>query len=746
MIESITLKSVASYGKESQSIEELEQINYFYGANGSGKTTISRLIANESEEKEEIFSECSVEWKENRKLQTLVYNRDFVEKNFKPNADIPGVFTLGKESIGTISKIDEINNDLDRLNVKIQKLTSTLGSEQSNSGKKGELEHLEDDFQGKCWEFKQRYDDIFKEAFQGYRNSKTKFKMKFLEEVKSNEAELKSFEDLKKNCSEIFTDSYERLAEIETLDDTILVGLEEREILAKKVIGKDDVDIASMIKRLGNSDWVKQGRVYYEQNDDFCPFCQQKIDTSFEASLNQYFDETYLSDINEIENLEKIYNESSTNLIQCLQKIISEKPLEIEEIDSRWLESQKRLIQSKIEKNKQLIQKKKREASLVIKLESLKAIVKETNQKITNANDEIKNRNKRLDEIDQEKLRLKTQIWKFVVEEGKDKYTQFMKKRRDLNKAIHSLQSKLSAKEQERNTKRREVDQLEMKISSINPTIIEMNQHLQSVGFDGFSINKSSEKGYYKIVRSDGTGASETLSEGERSFITFLYFYKLLEGNTSSYGITDDRVVVFDDPVSSLDSFILFFVSSLIRSLIEKVNNAQGNIKQIFLLTHNVYFHKETTFNSSRNSKGKINNETFWIVKKNDQYSEVKQYDHNPVKTSYELLWKDVKENGGSKQYIQNILRRILEFYFQHFGNISRDKLISYFSGPDKNVCISLLSWINTGSHIPEDDLYVACDEENINTYLSVFEEIFKKSGHHAHYNMMMAENNLKDT
>ncbi|MCH8133864.1 MAG: AAA family ATPase, partial [Myxococcales bacterium] len=64
-------------------------------------------------------------------------------------------------------------------------------------------------------------------------------------------------------------------------------------ILKKKVSGKDDVDVAAIIIKLDNSDWVRQGLPYYEVNDQVCPFCQQETGEAFAASLKEYFDETF---------------------------------------------------------------------------------------------------------------------------------------------------------------------------------------------------------------------------------------------------------------------------------------------------------------------------------------------------------------------------------------------------------------------------------------------------------------------
>lgn len=56
----------------------------------------------------------------------------------------------------------------------------------------------------------------------------------------------------------------------------------------------------------------------------------------------------------------------------------------------------------------------------------------------------------------------------------------------------------------------------------------------------------------YQIERENGELAESTLSEGEITFLTFLYFLQLAKGSTNETEITDDRVLVIDDPISSL--------------------------------------------------------------------------------------------------------------------------------------------------------------------------------------------------
>jgi wobble nucleotide-excising tRNase len=242
----------------------------------------------------------------------------------------------------------------------------------------------------------------------------------------------------------------------------------------------------------------------------------------------------------------------------------------------------------------------------------------------------------------------------------------------------------------------------------------------------------------YKLIRPNGSEVLNTLSDGEKNFISFLYFFHLLKGSHTESTLNNDRVVVFDDPVSSLDSDVLFIVSTLIRSLFEDLRNNNGTIKQIFILTHNVYFHKEISF--KHNNKNEV---SFWLIKKRGVHSIVEYLEKNPIKTSYDLLWDEVRaepENRNNTTF-QNTLRRILETYFNLAG-ISLDGLHAEFIAAEEKIMYkTLCSWVNAGSHgsgLFEDLNYAIPDEDTIEKYLQVFKKVFYKLGQISHYNMMM--------
>ena len=94
MIKEILLKNVASYSEQGGSINNLSNVNFFYGANGTGKSTISRyLFEVGSNSISEKYSQCEIAW--DSSLDILVYNQDFRDRVYHTE-HIPGVFTLGQ--------------------------------------------------------------------------------------------------------------------------------------------------------------------------------------------------------------------------------------------------------------------------------------------------------------------------------------------------------------------------------------------------------------------------------------------------------------------------------------------------------------------------------------------------------------------------------------------------------------------------------------------------------------------------
>ena len=362
MIESIHIANVATYGNIPEIMDGLSQFNYIFGSNATGKTTISKIIDDESG-----FPSCTVNWQGGTKLQTLVYNEDFVKQNFDQSPELKGVFTLGEKSVDTLKMIATAKIKHDDLTVKIENLTIGLEGGDGTGGKKGELADLEEELQTKCWVQKQKHDERLKGAFEGFRNSAARFKNKILQELKDNSASLLPLSNLEKKAETVFGPAPTMEKMIPALDAEALLDHEKNLILEKRVIGKEDVDIASMIKKLDNSDWVRQGRTFYDANNRTCPFCQQSTTEEFAQSLNEYFDETFEADSKAINNLITNYKTDSDRLQQEIDSIIA-IPSKFLDVDK--MKAEKQILDSRLTVNEQrLVAKKKEPTTLLTNME-----------------------------------------------------------------------------------------------------------------------------------------------------------------------------------------------------------------------------------------------------------------------------------------------------------------------------------------------------------------------------------------
>lgn len=732
MIAEITIQNVATYTGP-VTLSDIRRINYIFGPNGSGKTTIGRAI-----EQAEGHTDCQINWSGGTPLEVMVYNRDFVDRNFNLSSPVRGVFTLGENQVQAETQIATLRPQAEQQLSRITALHNLLDGDSEQIGKRQELTNLESTFRDKAWKQKQKHDDYFQVAFTGARNSAEKFKERVLHETTIHNADLLDLAILKEKAATVFATALQRTDTLPLIVVDSLLLHESNTILQKPIIGSQDVNIAALINQLGNADWIKQGLHFHQQAIDICPFCQQKTTPEFTQELSQFFNQTYQDEIQEVTQLKSNY-ESATNTAKAIISTI--KQINSEFLDNALFVAEAGLFEDLLDRNLGLILNKTQEPSRRLALESVSDLAEKLAAHINQANIKIAEHNQIVTNIGQEITVLTAQIWRFVIDELNADITEYQANKTRLENTIRGMEQGLEAAKTRKRELEEQIKALERQSTSVHPTKDAINSLLRTFGFTSFTIQIANEQGQYKICRADGADARKSLSEGEKTFITFLYFYSLIKGAQTAEGTTTNRIVVFDDPISSLDSDVLYIVSSLIKGVFEEVKSQSGNIKQVFVLTHNVYFHKEISFNSRRFGRTPFTEESFWMVKKLSTGTIVERCNENPIKSAYELLWGEVKSANTSSLTLQNTLRRILENYFTMWGGKGKDEICEMFEGREKLICQSLFSWVNDGSHSVHDDLYISHGSQTNESYLQVFKQIFAHSGQEGHYNMMMGIN-----
>lgn len=666
----------------------------------------------------------------------MVYNNDFITSNFTDSKELQGVFTLGKAEQAQLDRLKDLQEVRKRHEKLIAKSTIMLEGEDGKHGKNGELVYLEAKLVARCWEQKTKHDELLKGAFSGLRNNKEAFKSRMLQEYETNTSSLIDLAGLQERALILYGAQPVKMSLVPNLDLTRLIAFESSPILAKKVIGKEDVNVSAIIQRLGNSDWIRQGMRFLEHTDDQCPFCQQVIPRNFEQDLAEYFDETFEADSKAVSTLRTNYFQVADETLAQARALLS---ADCTHLDKDKISLEIQALEALVLVNKDRMEKKVSSPSTKIEFEGVDDIQNGFAEIISAANVKVTEHNRLVASFTAEQSKLTGEVWKYLVEtELKSTLTDYSSEKSQLKSAIESISLTRDKAKQNVAAGQVDIDQIETELTSVKPTVIAINKILKNFGFRSFSLDPACLGNSYKLIRSDGKDAKQTLSEGEKSFVTFLYFYHLLRGSITTSGITSDRIVVIDDPVSSLDSDVLFIVSSLIKELFATVRKKDSHLKQIFVLTHNVHFHKEITYDQRRKAEASLSDETFWIVRKPADYSTVEFHTTNPIRTSYQLLWAELKKFPAPALTLQNTMRRILENYFKILGGVDTYHLVGSFEGIEKVQCQSLISWVNDGSHYAPDELYVAIGDAMAASYQKIFFRIFKVTEHTAHYRMMM--------
>lgn len=732
MIKRVSLKNIASYTADEQMVEPFK-VNFLFGLNGSGKTTLSRYLASPADEK---YHDCQMDWY-GTPIKCAVYNRDFVKDNF--NETVPGIFTLGEGTIETKELIKRLTDEIAELDkIKDSKMKELDGAG-SCGGYKKQLQNHEDSYAIKFWDIKQKLDrekSPMLKAITGVLGSKERFKEKVLSENISNKSELLDKASLEEQSARLFDASAEKVPTITSPSFADILSYEDDEMLKTIVVGKENVVISGLIQKLGNSSWFSQGVQYLSKSDGVCPFCQQKLPEDFGKQIEEYFDATYKNNIKKIASLKHKYDLEADRIAARLQELV-DSPNNF--LKTALLEKDLTALKTKIESNKKKLSDKVSTPNNTVSLVPLKEVAESIEMIIGNANESIREHNAHINNIKDAKEKLTSKVWKYILTQLSADIGMYSTRKTEIEKCIMEAETELDDAEKKREIKSRELREAEEKLTSIIPTAKGINEILESYGFNGFKLKVDEINKTYQFVRADGEPAFKSLSEGERNFVTFLYFIHTLKGNIDESGHEEDKVLVIDDPVSSLDNDVLFLVSTLIRDLFEDVYNDKGVIKQILVLSHNLYFFKEVSFDRGL----KKENTGYWMITKSGNASKITAYRENPVSSTYEMLWDEViqaNENSAACNTLTlaNAMRRIIEYYFKFLGGEDLSKFHRQFPDGDRQIFKSLISWMNSGSHSAFDDFSATATNYGAEKHLAVFRELFNKTNHISHYNMMM--------
>lgn len=716
---------------------KFKKLNIIYGRNYSGKTTLSRLfrsienkiLHNDYDSPNFAFtledgSKVNQDNLIDNNIDICVYNTDFVKDNLNWLHNEDG-------TIKPFAILGEINIEVEK---KIQEFNDKLGDSPDEVEKEGYRKGLYSELKAKEKEF-----GVIKNDYKTKKDSiEKKLKDKANNDIKTNPL----YKDVNYTVPKIKRD-------IETIQTQIVIKLTDEDIEQHKKLIKEETkrDVTELPEKKPNfvkyynetkelldrqikpsdtiqdlindsllQEWVRQGRSLHENKRNTCAFCGNSIDDKLWDKLDKHFNkesEILRKEIlNKIEELKKAKN-GLDNFIKFNEKdFYSQLENDVKKLLDKW-----KILKAQYSENIgmliQLLEKREKNIFQELQIENIEDISDEILKFFQDINILIKEHNSKTKTLsdDQEKaikeLRL-NEVRKFIEAIDYDKKIEELNTIEDNKSKAEEERSKISLKIDEYIE---EIRKLETQLNDESKGAELINEYLEKFfGHNGFKLVaiEDDSGARYKIQR-NGIDA-KNLSEGECSLVSFCYFIARIKDKLNDS--SRQTILYIDDPISSLDNNHIFFVFSLIESMITK----EKKYKQLFISTHNLDFLKYI----KRLTAKKEDLEYFIIEveqKQNDKRSTMKLMPSHLKEfiTEFNYLFSEIYkfykpatgdrtrqiENTYNKFYnIPNNIRKFLEYYlFYKYPNSSNplenlDKLF------DNNIPALLNRIVNEFSHL----------------------------------------------
>ena len=723
MITKIAMNNVASY-KSLTTLETDKTVNLIYGLNGTGKSTLSSFLYNKDDSK---FNDCSINSLIDEDIR--VYSQKFIQDYFYESGNLKGIFTLSrknKEAEETIKtaekKIKDLKDDETKINQQQNKQITSLETKRKKT-------------ENKTWEIKTTFaggDRVLEYCLERLKNKDLLFD--HLANIKKpDEQPEKTIDQLKKEVEAIQGDDAQKYDLLSTINFTAH-EVEQNRILQKNIVGNENSTISALINKLQNSDWVKDGLQYLpeviKKGTESCPFCQSKtITNALRENIQNFFDESYENDINELNNLLSAYESACKEAVLAppIKGKFEANPYLVEK--NSEFENYYNAVYHLLEKNiNELKIKIKAPSQKIIFLDSTDAI-KEFNDFIGKINQSIRTHNKKIDNKDDTLNEIKEQFWALMRWNYDQTISTYLEDKKDIEKKIDDMTIEKQKAQDFINKQGSIIIKQQENTINIEQSIKFINNSLVELGLDDFYIEKHLDN-FYKIKRSEqDTDIFRSLSEGEKMIISFLYFVETCRGKQSVSDTGRKKIVVIDDPISSLSHIFVFNIGKLIKT--EFFNS--DFYEQVFILTHSLYFFYELT--DIRHVRREENQKLFRMTK-NEDGSHISVMKYEEIQNDYQSYWQIIKDAKQPPALIANCMRNIIEYFFNF---IEKKYLNDVFNKPElkDDRFQAFYRYVNRESHSLGQNIF-DYKEFDYDIFKESFKLVFQQSGYEEHYNKMM--------
>lgn len=618
-----------------------QEKNVIFGYNGRGKSSLAMGIIDEYE-KMNITSNSY-----------RIFNREYVMDNMllqKDSSIIRGIkATFGKSGVDNLKEIKKIESDI-----------------KDTEGKKKEIEDLKisireliniihDTKKGKLNISRKSSKESIPKVLEYYKQDVEKAL-----KIESDKNRLKSYQGDDKLEKDL--EMFEQFSvPFSTLSSSIFYQLEK----VSEILKKNYEDIKIPDSKIVS--WIDEG-VELHSESDHCKFCNNNIDISLiQKKLEEYKKNEKQQDmlvLLEISN----FIESAIRLLTIDEYTEDQMFYHLGEESSQLFITALKSEVYKLKNYLYNIQSKIKNMHTIVSINvyDIEEIIGNINQNINTFNilrEEKKHKLNLL--VSNQSILVKGAIG-LTIEESKNIKSEIIK--------LKSKENKLSSLIEDNKVKYEQIEKLKEKQSEYGDFLIFLNRVLKNIEIDLKLVSDETGVNYHLIhAKSETQLTIDDISEGEKNLLALLFFYfELYEDDKQTQLKNSIKLLVIDDPISSLDDANKFYVLELVKKLLTE-NNVQ-----IFIMTHSWNDFCQITYGVSKEKNDSNNNlirvaEFFELFKDSSSNSQLRVIDSGvkPYKKLFSEIYSLSLKNKNQKlddcdlYHTPNSMRRIFEEFLQ---------------------------------------------------------------------------------
>ena len=613
-----------------QSNTDFTRFNVIYGGNGSGKSTLAALLTeitkgdwsdgtvltvkDDNQHARDIRSQD-----EALATRLCIFNAEYIKQNLQFDTSRPKpLLYLGKERIDNQKRREELEAAISEAN------SSTIP----------QLEKQFQDAKNKCDNLGKKGADKVSKKLQGVddRYDRRRYTRKPFMSALDNALQLPSRDmsdfDVDQQIKRVALPATDRITELSDLSiPTTDIVAQVSSVLAQTVTSEA---IDALKSNHQAAAWVQEGMQLHRPGDR-CLFCEgvyteQRIDR-----LNRHFDES-LKRVQQ--TIETLGNQLVRYENQCEQfEKGLEPPKSLDEARTKcWLDHTDAIrgliaaVKERLVLLRQQLTRKQGELFQPLTLEeSSTDSAVSGNVDVEVLNLIIREHNSDIENYDQLKIQVCSDVVQYYVEQVREDYAAS-------KEVAQEAESKLSSTQEQLEANKSELKQLKNSQQDRAHFAQLLTTDLQRYfGRDELTFELSDGDAY--SIRRNGQKADH-LSEGEQRSIALLYFLRDIESNGANLR---ERIVVFDDPVSSVDDGAATGAFAYIWD--KCIGKKQNGVGQLIVLTHNFDFFRRWINGLDSTFKSKNKQSEYSI--RELRASSSRNAEGGQTRAPYFVLWDD---------------------------------------------------------------------------------------------------------